>query len=362
MRKVIIAPMTTAFFLLAACSQPEKGPWADFVKCANNNCVKEAIAVKDAYLEDPKGLLTQFQATYEKGEDHLVGWLYILRDSVLFNPDMGTPTERNAVNQALIEAAKPFLDDPKIGESAKTIVSTLKNLDILAEEEYSEPELDEPINGTYGYDLGEQGHGELWVRRLSLDAFQFKLSLTGPPPAHNQGLMSGVVKNFNPAQYSATYAINEYGGECEIQFEWDNTGVSIRTLKGESATCGFGNRVMADGDYKRLGFADPFLGQKEAKAALALEGEWVSETDPKSSISIANGMYTGYYDGKMLSRGYSYSYFGKCPTDCGASSRFPCIKLFGQDEVCYAVVKADDKTLELSQIGGTGNTNKYLKK
>jgi hypothetical protein len=361
MLKHLLAPITTALFLIAACNQPETGPWADFVKCAGNNCVKEAIAVKDAYLKDPKGLLAQFQATYEKGEDHVVGWLYIMRDSVLFNSNMGTPTERNAVNQALIEAAKPFLDDPKLGESAKTITSTLEGLSILAEEE-DDPELGEPINGTYSYDLGEQGGGELWVRRLSLDQFQFKLSVSGPPPSHNQGLMSGVVKNFNQAEYSATYAINEYGGECEIQFTWDNTGVSLKTLKGEPATCGFGNRVTADGDYKRQGFVDPFLGAKEAKAVLLLEGEWVSETDPKSGITIANGTYADYYDGKMIGGGYAYSYFGKCPADCGRAGRFPCIKLFGQDEVCYAVVKADGKNLELSQVGGTGNTNKYRKK
>ena len=38
------------------------------------------------------------------------------------------------------------------------------------------------------------------------------------------------------------------------------------------------------------------------------------------------------------------------------------LKVTGQDNVCYAVIKADGKVLELSQIGGTGNTNRYVRK
>ncbi|MCC7504107.1 MAG: hypothetical protein IT259_02350, partial [Saprospiraceae bacterium] len=48
--------------------------------------------------------------------------------------------------------------------------------------------------------------------------------------------------------------------------------------------------------------------------------------------------------------------FPKCPADCNPVAPTPCLSVIGQDIVCYTVVKADAQTLELSMIGGRGNT------
>jgi hypothetical protein len=112
------------------CATPKSDSWEAFTKCATNECVKEAVDVKDAFLKDPKALLNQFQTTYEKGEDHVIGWLYMLRDSVLLNPKYGTVDERIAMQKALIDAAKPFINDPKVNEMASSVINELQIADI----------------------------------------------------------------------------------------------------------------------------------------------------------------------------------------------------------------------------------------
>jgi hypothetical protein len=109
---------------------PQSNSWESFTKCAGNNCIKEVIAVKDAFLKNPQPILTEFQATYEKGEDHVIGWLFILRDSVLMNPKMGTIETRYAMQQAVIAAAKPFEKDAKVHEMAQSVMNELKIADI----------------------------------------------------------------------------------------------------------------------------------------------------------------------------------------------------------------------------------------
>lgn len=118
--------------LFCACTStaPKVDTWATFTQCATNNCVREAIAVKDAFMKDPKHLLTDFQATYEKGEDHVIGWLFILRDSVLLNPQMGTIQQRLTLQQSIIAAAKPFEKDAKVHEMAKSVMDELGIADI----------------------------------------------------------------------------------------------------------------------------------------------------------------------------------------------------------------------------------------
>jgi hypothetical protein len=129
MRKLILVLSLTLFI---RCTGSSSDAWADFTNCATNDCVKEAIAVKDAFLKDPKTLLTQFQTTYEKGEDHVIGWLYMLRENVLVNPKMGTVEERLAMQKALIEAAKPFVNDPKVHEMAESVINELQIVDVVA--------------------------------------------------------------------------------------------------------------------------------------------------------------------------------------------------------------------------------------
>jgi hypothetical protein len=348
--------------LFSACTNPvstESPAWAAFKKCATNACIKEAVDVKNAFLSNPQQLLTNFQATYEKGDDHVIGWLYMVRDSLLLNPKMATIEARLALQQKLIAAAKPFENDPKVKEMAKSVMDEIGAAAIMSETEDGEaldPSSD-PITGTYSYDKGDNGNGDVSISQISADKFKFKISVTGGPPSHTGGYMEGTA---NLVQNKGTYSTKEFNGECSLEFTFGKD-VTIKTLKGDPASCGFGMNVMADGVYPRKSHNDPFLSKKDAAAAAKLIGEWQSTTDPKSSIKIGDGVYQDVYVGTNPMPALRYIYSPMCPKDCNPVAKTPCLRVIGQDDVCYTIVKADGKTLELSQIGGTGNTNKYVK-
>lgn len=230
-----------------ACQSTENSTWADFKKCATNTCVKEAVAVKDAFIKDPQSLMKDFLATYEKGEDHLIGWMYILRDSVLTNPSRGSLEVRMAMRQAIVGAAKVYDKDPKLGEIAKTIINEMESIAIQAETE----------------------------------------------------------------------------------------------------------DVIAD---------EPTLSAQDSVLVANLIGTWQSRDDSKAGVTFTKDKCTFTYKGENPEPSLSYVYYPNCPKDCNPVQNMACLKLTGQDDVCYTVVKADGKVLELSQIGGTGNTNRYIKK
>jgi hypothetical protein len=352
-------------------NETQVASWETFQKCASNACIKEALAVKDDFLKNPLPLLTAFQATYAKGEDHVIGWLYVLRDSVLTNPNMGTLTARIGIQQALIKAAKPFENDPKVKEMAKSVIENMEMIAMMAETEgHAEGEADEsntvPITGTYGYDNGDNGNGEVEIAQIAADQFKFKINITGGPPSHNSGILEGVAKLSNN---KGIFSMNEYGGECKVEFTFAN-GLVVKMLKGSDAICGFGMNVAPEGTFARKTYNDPFLTKKEAAVVANLVGEWQSSDDPKAGLKIANGTFQLTYTGQSAApvadqaKGMAmpYIYFPACPKDCNPVAKMPCLKVIGQDEVCYAIVKADGKSLDISQIGGKGNTNKYVKK
>ncbi len=347
------------FLIVFACQNAQTGPWADFKKCATNACVKEVVAVTNAFLADPKPIFANFKEGDETGEDHYIGWLYILRDSVLVNSNYASIEDRFALQQKIIDTARPFVNDPKYGDFAKSIVSEIEMLAIASEleDDIVEPS-DLPITGIYGFEKpNDAGSGELQISQISIDKFKFKLNVVGGPPAHNQGFMEGEATLMGN---SAVFSLNEFGGECKLEFTFGE-GVAIKTLTGEPAVCGFGNNIMADGKYARSSFADPFLSKKDAKTASGLLGEWVSATDPKAVLKISDGKFTDVYDGEEMDNS-TYIFFPTCPKDCNPVAKTPCLKVMSQDEVCFTIVKADGKTLEISQIDGPGNTLKYVKK
>jgi hypothetical protein len=130
MKNQYLSFLFTICFGACQTAAPQSNSWEIFTKCAGNDCIKEVMAVKDAFLKNPQQVLTEFQATYEKGEDHVIGWLFILRDSVLMNPKMGTVETRYAMQQAVIAAAKPFEKDAKVHEMAQSVMNELKIADI----------------------------------------------------------------------------------------------------------------------------------------------------------------------------------------------------------------------------------------
>lgn len=352
--------LSLAFSLLVlSCKTEPPGPWEAFVNCATNACVTEAVAVKDAFLKDPKAMFAKFEASGQKGEDHFIGWLYILRDSVLLNSAHSPTEERIAMQQAIVDAARPFETDPAYGDLAKSVTGEVEMLAIASELEDNIFEY-APLTGTYAYELpNDGGNGTLKISRIDADTILFDLEIVGGPPAHNQGMIQLRATQVSPGVYESVDVEN--GLDCKLQLLFDKEAVEIKTLKGGSAECGFGNGIVADNVYRMTSYDDPFLSGADAAMAKNLQGTWVSTTDNKSEISIENGMYTERYDGEQMSS-LPYQVFPKCPALCNPVAETPCIAVMGQDDVCYAVVKADGQSLELSMIGGTGNTLVFKKK
>lgn len=343
---------------LFSCQPSVPASWQKFMDCANTACVAEVVAVKDDYLKDPKPLFEEFIKTDERGEDHFVGWLYILRDSVLNNSSYGPTEDRLAMQQALIAKSKEFENDPKYGTWAKSIISEVELLAIASELEDDIVE-HMSITGTYTYELPKDGgSGEIMIYPSDDGSVRYAISVVGPPPAHNQGMMEGTA----PLKDNVVTITNtQFGGKCVIEMTFADAEVVVKTLSGGSAECGFGMNVMADGTYKMVEDGNPFIEVGGDEVPPALEGIWVSTTDKKSEVAIGNGKYTEIYNSEAGPR-TPMSYHKSCPKDCNPVADTPCIKLHGQDDVCYVVVKADGKTLELSQIGGTGNTLVYKAK
>ncbi len=338
--------------LISACQPSVPASWQKFMDCANTACVAEVVAVKDDYLKDPKPLYEEFIKTDERGEDHFVGWLYILRDSVLLNSNYGPTEDRVAMQQALIAKSKEFENDPKYGTWAKSIIGEIEMLAIASELE-DVPPMEGGATGTYAFELpNEAGSGELEVLDNGDETVRFSLTVVGPPPAHNQGYMEGTASLMGN---TATITTTEYGGKCVIDLTFGEEEVVVKTVTGGSAECGFGNNVMADGTYKRTSDTNPFPPVAGDEVPADLENLWVSTTDPKSELAIGGGKYTEIHDSKAGPR-MPFTYHKACPKECNPVGNTPCIRVYGQDNVCYAVVKVNAKTLELSQIGGTGNT------
>ncbi len=344
--------MTGLCLFFFSCQPSVPASWQKFMDCANTACVAEVVAVKDDYLKNPKSLYEEFIKTNERGEDHFVGWLYILRDSVLMNASYGSTEDRVAIQQALIAKSKEFENDPKYGEWAQSIIREVEQLAIASAAEGAAL-MEGSITGTYSFELPNMvGSGELEVLDNGDGTIRFALVVVGPPPAHNQGYMEGTAKLTGN---TATLTTAEYGGKCAIDLSFGEDEVVAKTVSGGSSECGFGNNVMADGTYKRTSDTNPFPPVAGDEAPVELENSWVSTTDPKSELAIGNGKYTEIYDSEPGPR-MPFSYHKSCPKDCNPVAPTPCIRVYGQDDVCYTVVKVDAKKLELSMIGGTGNT------
>jgi hypothetical protein len=174
---------------LFSCQPSVPASWQKFMDCANTACVAEVVAVKDDYLKDPKPLFEEFIKTDERGEDHFVGWLYILRDSVLNNSSYGPTEDRLAMQQALIAKSKEFENDPKYGTWAKSIISEVELLAIASELEDDIVE-HMSITGTYAFELPKDGRFRRSHEILDNSddhPVRYAITVVGPPPAHNQG-------------------------------------------------------------------------------------------------------------------------------------------------------------------------------
>jgi hypothetical protein len=159
----------------------------------------------------------------------------------------------------------------------------------------------------------------------------------------------------------ATITTTEYSGKCTITLTFSDEQVVAKTLAGGDAECGFGHNITADGTYKRVDDLDPFRAEGGDEPPSVIQGHWVSTDDAKSELKIEDGKYIEIYGGEEVLN-LAYSYHKICPADCSPVAETPCIRTIAQDGVCYVLVRADSKTLQLSMIGGRGNTLSYKKK
>ncbi len=344
--------------LVFSCQPKEAGSWQKFMACGTNSCVAEAAAVKDAFLVDPKPLYEEFILTDQRGEDFYIGWLYLLRDSILLNSNYAPAEERFAMQQAIIAKAKEYESDPKYGDWSKSIISELEMLAIASELE-DQPVDDDFITGTYAYERpNEAGAGEIKLLVVDEKTVRFAISVVGPPPAHNLGMMEG---NGTLVDNVVTVSTTDFGGKCTITFTISGDQLVAKTLTGGDAECGFGHNITADGTYKMVDDLNPFAAEGGDESPAEIEGHWVSTTDAKFEVKIEAGKYVEIYSNEPGPE-TPYSYHKICPKDCNPLAEMPCIKVSGQDDICYTIVKADGKSLELSMIGGTGNTMVFKKK
>jgi hypothetical protein len=384
---LLLSLMLIGFFACQT-TAPTSDAWTAFKICATNNCVKEAIAVKDDFLKNPQKVLTDFQATYEKGEDHVIGWLYILRDSVLTNPNMGALDARMKMRDAIVAAAKPFENDPKVHEMAKSVVSEMSSTSIISETEDDDAHDMAETTSTFCYQFDHQGeHIKCQLFSAANGEFTgyYTWYIEGKDGMH--GVLKG--KNFFNDTLLADYTYIQEGYTHTEEIVLLKKGDNLTRLEGEMYEKG-GKMVIRDKkklkasntlvkadcakltkDFKHIRdmekdmvfqYPDPELSEKDVKVVEKLQGEWQSKEDPKAGIKIENGRFSYVYAGQKPDPSMRYIYYPTCPKDCNPVAKMPCLKIIGQDDVCYSIVKADGKVLDISQIGGKGNTNQYVKK
>jgi hypothetical protein len=348
-------------FLLCSCnSSGGAAAWDTFKTCDGRGCVKEVLAVKNALLANPQSMLTLFNETYEQGEDHVIGWLYLLRDSVLLNPSFGSIEKRLVLQQKIIKAVKLYEDHPVVGEMAKSVLGEMESFSIQSEKDELSLEALPPSTGTYVQTLSKNaGSLELLIAQTSVDSFRFLLKLSqNSTPSQVKSFAGKAIINQQEAQ--AIYISNTTGATCKLRFDFSENAVSVKTITGSTETCGFGQGMAIEGSYRRKSFADPFLSQLDAKKMASLLGEWQSTDDPRAKIKIADGRYQDWYD-ELPVETFLYVYYPNCPSDCKPKNRTSCLKIMGQDEACYTILKIDDNNLVLSPIGGSGKPNNYVR-
>jgi hypothetical protein len=382
--------MSILFCCCTTTTETKSDAWAAFLNCpGEKDCTKEVLAVKDAFLKNPQQVLTQFQATYEQGDDRVVGWLFLLRDSVLMNPKMGSIEERIAMQQAVIAAAKPFEKDAKVHEMASSVMAELGIADIKAGK-VNDPMATETDRTalTYCYQFDHQGeHVKCQLFSAADGKFSGYYSWYIDEKDGTQGVLKG--NNFNSDTLFAEHTYIQEGSTQTEEIVFLKKEGSLIQLVGElddkNGKMVLKNRkalkagnILTKADCAKLSkdfepiqemekdmifaYPDPVLTEKQAKAAEKLVGEWQSKDDPKAGIKMENGRFTFLYDGKSTEPSMRYIYYPTCPKDCNPLGKSACIKIVGQDDVCYSIILADGKSLDISQIGGTGNTNRYMKK
>ncbi|CAA6811444.1 MAG: Unknown protein [uncultured Aureispira sp.] len=149
-----------------------------------------------------------------------------------------------ACNSGSTETETP-VTTPDSSTTSTTDSSTLKTAatDLLSEK----------ATGTYIFgDLeGTSGGGYLIIEQQADDSLKFELNLNIGAPNYSSGSLTGMLKlEDNVAVFKTT----EYSKEepCAITFTFNkDKTILIKQNEGSSFSCGFGNRVFANGLYTK---------------------------------------------------------------------------------------------------------------
>lgn len=115
------------------------------------------------------------------------------------------------------------------------------------------PVLSKNITGTYTFgDLeGTKGGGYLAIKKQEDDSLKFELTLNIGAPNRSSGSVTGMLfLEDNVAVFTTT----EYSEEdpCAISFTFkEDNSIEIKQNEGSPFSCGFGNRVFANGLYTK---------------------------------------------------------------------------------------------------------------
>ncbi|MAT55215.1 MAG: hypothetical protein CMN32_12095 [Saprospirales bacterium] len=233
---------------------------------------------------------------------------------------------------------------------------TLLSLGMLACKSGESSELS-LAEGTYLLESEEQARtGELQISLLPGGKITYSLTIVGAAPAYNQGFLQG---ESTLKDGKAMLGTSEFGGPCKIELvALDSATLKLTTREGDPATCGFGNGVVPDGTY-RLGNQATGDAAAETIDPAQLTGLWRSTDDPTYELAIDEANYKEYNRGEEVSAQH-YKFFEKCPSGCGDMDLANCLQTWSdQDTFCFVVLQADLQFLELSLIGGTGQSIRF---
>ncbi len=109
----------------------------------------------------------------------------------------------------------------------------------------------ENITGTYifGDQESAEGGGYLVIEEQDNDSLKFELDINIGAPNYNSGTATGILKLENN---TAVFKTSEYSEKdpCAITFTFNNDHtIELKQEKGSPFSCGFGNRVFANGLY-----------------------------------------------------------------------------------------------------------------
>jgi hypothetical protein len=107
------------------------------------------------------------------------------------------------------------------------------------------------VTGTYKSGRGDPLVNEVWVEQLAGDTLRFEVWATGAFSCVDMGNhLGGASGRVALADHDAVWQTEEFGGRCRLRFSFGPDELTV-TQQGSPMDCGFGNRVYADGTYRR---------------------------------------------------------------------------------------------------------------